>query len=160
LNINLATLEELSALEEVDQELALSIIDFRESNGNLQTLEELSEVDGYSSLKHDKLFRTNSIEKTYDVVAKVKLTTDGVGNTYVDSDQDDPKSITKNWKYTLTVNEEGTITGGVWADENNHPDFAWAPYSNPKHTSSGRSENPYLSYKNIITHFGEEIERK
>jgi competence ComEA-like helix-hairpin-helix protein len=160
LNINLASLEEMSALEEVDEKLASDIIEFRENNGNIQDLEELLDIEGFSTLKHGKLFRTEIIEKTYDVTAKVRLTTDSVGNTHIDSDQNDPNSITKNWKYTLTVNEQGTITGGVWADEENHPDFAWAPYSNPKYTSSSRSENPYLSYKNIITHFGEEIERK
>jgi competence ComEA-like helix-hairpin-helix protein len=160
LNVNLATLEELTNVEEVGSELATAIIKYRESNGTIQDLEELQQIDGYSANKHDDLLRTDIVEKTYFIDSIVTLTTDSVGNSHVDTDINDPDSMTKRWNYTLTVNEEGTITGGSWDDDSNHPDFAWVPYKNPKRFSDTNSENPYLEYGNLLDHFGDEVNRK
>jgi len=160
LNVNLATLEELSAERAIGEELATKIIEHREQNGTIQELEELHEIDGYKSSKHDRLLRTDIVEKTYSVESVVKLTTDSVDNDHIDRDLNDPESLTKRWKYTLTVNEEGTITGGEWNEDDNHPDFAWVPYQNPRTVSDSNSENPFLHYGNLLDHFGEEVERK
>ena len=159
-NVNLATIEELAALEQIDEELAKAIVGYREKNGTIQTLEELKEIDGYTPNRHDDLLRTTIIEQTYDVVVEIYLTSDSVDNDHVDSDINAPESFSEIWRYTLTVNEKGTITGGVWENEEDHPDFAWVPYTNPKRSSDSGSENPYLNYGRLLSHFGDDIERK
>ena len=160
INVNLATLEELSSHEKIGEELATALIEYREKNGTIQKLSELHGIPGYTLSTHDPLLRTDIIEKTYFIDTITSLTTDSVANEHIDTDINNPESITKYWNYTLTVNEEGTITGGEWSDDNNHPDFAWVPYRNPVRSYNTNSENPYLSYGRLLEHFGDEIERK
>ena len=159
INVNIATLEELSAVENIDTALAEGIIKYREANGTIQELEELHQIEGYSENKHDSLLRTNIVEKTYFIDSIITLTTDSVENDHVDTDQNDPSSLHKYWNYTLTVSEDGTITGGSWVDDTMHPDFAWVPYTNPKSVSDSNSENPYLPYGQLLNHFGTDIDR-
>ena len=42
------------------------------------------------------------------------------------------------------------MLSGTWADNNEHPDFAWVPYDNPTTTSSGNSENAFLNYGKLL----------
>lgn len=53
--------------------------------------------------------------------------------------EDDTKSDTKNkvtYKYELEVDEQGTILGGEWL-QNEHPDFLWVPRKDTKARSIG-----------------------
>ena len=105
----------------------------------------------------EDLITVDPIERTFDVVAEVKLTTDGVDATHIDGNS--PESFTETWAYELVTDEQGTVLRGTWANEDKHPDFAWVPYLNPESASSGSSENHYLPYGDLKKVFGEEIER-
>ena len=45
-------------------------------------------------------------------------------------------------------------------DPEEHPDFAWVPYSNPHERANGGSENPYLGYGQLLQVVGDDIERQ
>ena len=92
------------------------------------------------------------------VVATVLLTTDGVDETHVDDG--DPSHITKYWTYTLITDRDGLVVDGSWQQDDEHPDFAWVPYENPRGSSEGANENPFLRYGDILDVFGDDIERR
>ncbi len=160
ININSADIEGLMTLKGIDEEKAKSIIEWRENNGEFQRGRQITEVISW----WDYLFLRNDIthlpdERKYNVVATVTLTTDGVDADHIDSG-DEPESLKKVWGYTLVTNGKYEITGGEWDDEEEHPDFAWVPYHNPRYTSNGNSENPHLNYGHLLDTFGDEIERR
>ena len=119
-------------------------------------MEEVREVAGDAA---DKL-TVDLGRKTYDVVATVTFTTDGVGETHVDFDEDAPKGFDNTYRYTLVTDLEGNVLEGTWKDDKEHPDFAWVPYNNPRSSSDGNSENPFLEYGSVLDALGEDIERK
>jgi hypothetical protein len=86
------------------------------------------------------------------------LTTDSVGETHIDGDE--PRNFHDTWKYTLKTDADGIVVGGEWADEKDHPDFAWIPYHNTTRREHGGSENPFLAYGDLLDVVGEEIERR
>jgi len=100
----------------------------------------------------------NPIERTFDAVAVVTLTTDGVSENHVDSGE--PTNFEETWRYTLVTNKDGVVLRGEWDDERDHPDFAWVPYSNPHQVTNGGSENPYLVYGDLLDVLGEDTERQ
>jgi hypothetical protein len=44
---------------------------------------------------------------------------------------------------------------GAWANDREHPDFAWVPYFNDLGPASGGSENPYIAYRDVIRVIGD-----
>ena len=54
----------------------------------------------------------------------------------------------------------GTVVEGTWADESEHPDFAWVPFDNPTFVSNDSSENPFLSYGSPLNLVGTDLERR
>ena len=84
------------------------------------------------------------------MVAVLTFTSDGVDEDHVDADPDNPEHFTETYEYTLSTDANGLITGGSWADNNEHPDFAWVPYHNPTTSSNGSAENPFLQYGTFV----------
>ncbi|MCP4807935.1 MAG: ComEA family DNA-binding protein [Proteobacteria bacterium] len=162
-NINTASVEELDALPGVGPSKGTSIVEYREFNGPFQSLDELEEVSGIGpSTMEDvrPLITIDAFQRTFDVTASVKFATDGVSETHVDSG-DEPEGFTKTYNYTLTTDADGLVTGnGTWDDDNEHPDFAWVPYSNPTWEGNGSSENPFLPYGTLVEVLGDDVERK
>jgi len=160
-NINTASFEALVDLPGIEETLAQKIVDYRTENGPFQSVEEITDVDGigetiYSDVKD--IITTNAYQRSFSVSAKVTLTTDSVGETHVDGDE--PRNFLDTWNYTLFTDADGVVVGGEWANEKDHPDFAWIPYLNPSSASKGSSENPFLGYGELLDIIGEDIERK
>jgi competence ComEA-like helix-hairpin-helix protein len=161
LNINTATLEQIVDLPGIEETLAQKIIDYRIENGPFQSVEEITEVEGVGETilaDVQSLITTNAYQRVFSVVARVTLTTDGVGETHVDGDE--PRNFTDTWSYTLYTDANGVVVDGTWANESKHPDFAWIPYLNPDSASRGSSENPFLRYSDLLDIIGADIERK
>ena len=159
LNVNTATLDELAALDGIDERTAWEIVTYRDEHGAFQNMEELLFVDGYDADTMGSLLRTDLRTRVLQVSTDLKFTTDGVAEDHVDTDPNAPESFVESLNYTLELDEKGNIIGGKWKDETTHPDFAWVPYLNPRYTSDRGSENPYLVYENMLDAFGKEIER-
>ena len=162
-NINTATVDDLAALPGIGESLSEAIVEYREANGPFQSKEDLKDVDGIGDSRYadiEDLVTVNPIERSFDVSALVKLATDGVDETHVDTDQNAPSSISETWGYTLVTDEQGVVLSGKWDRDDHHPDFAWVPYSNPHSASSGSSENPYLDYGHLLDAIGTDFERK
>jgi hypothetical protein len=104
------------------------------------------------------LVTVNAMQRSFDISARVTLTSDGVDETYVDGDE--PKNFTDTWGYSLETDADGVVVGGEWKNEKDHPDFAWIPYHNTSRRETGGSENPFLSYGALIDVVGDDIERK
>jgi len=160
-NINTATQEMLEALPGIGQILSARIIERREDYGAFQTTEEIMEIWGigigtYNDIKD--LITIDAYQRRYDVSATVTFTTDGVDEDHIDGSL--PDRFTKTWDYTLHTDDKGQILNGVWENEDEHPDFAWVPYENPRSAGSGSSENPYLPYGTLLETLGSDIERR
>lgn len=77
-------------------------------------------ISGYSM----KIKQTGS--NSYSVKAKVKIHKyDGANTNRVGT----APTYTRTYRYTLTTNSSGGLTGGEWVSEN--PDFLWVPLSSP-----------------------------
>lgn len=161
-NLNTADAATLDTLPGIGASLAGRIISYREANGPFQATEDLVKVSGIGQSTYDKLKDLVTVDvaasqRTFEVEARVKLATDGVEETHVDSGE--PESIEEVWSYTLKTDQDGLVLEGTWAQNDKHPDFAWVPYQNPT-SSSGNSENPYLDYSALLGIIGADFERR
>lgn len=160
-DINTADFDTLLTLPEIGEKLAERIIDYREKHGPFQAVEGLDDVRGIGAATMSALDGLISVEpprRTFDVMADVRFTTDGVDPDHIDGDE--PRGFTESWGYTLVTDIDGTVVDGAWDDDNDHPDFAWIPYHNPTQGSRGGSENPYLIYGDMLEAFGQELDRR
>lgn len=160
LNINTATFEELDALPGIGETLADRIIEYRETVGAFQTVEELLEVRGIGNGTLNKFadqITVDPVRRTFDVVAAVDFATDGVSETHVDNGSPDARGFTNTYRYTLVTDANGLVLEGSWADDKKHPDFAWVPYGNGD-TATG-SENGYLPHGKVVKAFGSDPSR-
>ena len=169
ININTSSLDDMTEYG-VEKEYAISIIELREEIGIIESTQDLQAIEDYDE-DYDIFFHFENHEITYQIRATTTLTSDAVDPDHIDSNPDNPESMTEVWLYNLHVNDNGLIIGGEWKhptspnayDEDDkeipHPDFAWVPYNNPTKASNKSSENPFLDYGNIIKFFGTEIER-
>ena len=160
-NVNTATESELAALPGIGEAIAAAIVEKRYNEGPFQSVDELSAVDGVGETRFGEfkdLVTVEAFARLFDVTAKVTLTTDSVGETHIDGDE--PRNFHDTWKYTLKTDADGIVVGGEWADEKDHPDFAWIPYHNTTRRENGGSENPFLAYGDLLDVVGEEIERR
>jgi competence ComEA-like helix-hairpin-helix protein len=161
MNINTADLDTLMTLSGIAEVKGLAIIDYREANGPFQEVADLENVSGIGPATMsdlEGLITVNPFQRTFSVVADVTLTTDGVDEEHVDSG--DPESFGKTYRYILETDSNGVVVGGEWDDDENHPDFAWIPYYNPRTASQGSSENPYLDWGDLLDIIGSEFERE
>ena len=145
LNINTASFDELVALNGIGDTLADRIIEYRETYGAFQTVEEITEVRGIGSGTLKKIqddVTVDPVRRTFDVVANVDFATDGVSETHIDNGSPAAHGFTNTYRYTLVTDADGLVLEGTWDDIEKHPDFAWVPYGNGS-TASG-SENGYL----------------
>ncbi len=159
-NVNTATAEQLDALPRIGETLAGRIIDYREDNGPFQTVDELDDVKGIgpstlSSL--EGLVTVDAIRRTFMVEASVEFATDGVDETHVDNGPPGPDGFVEVYGYTLITDENGVVLEGTWDKDDEHPDFAWVPYSNP--STAGGSENAYLPHANLLKAMGSDLSR-
>ncbi len=166
ININTATLAELDSLPGIGEAYAGRIIQYRELNGPFQATSDITNVSGIGEKTYDDLaaliiVQDASNERTFEVVAAVKFSTDGVDEEHMDpAGNEEPNGFTNTYRYTLTTSADGVVIGdGVWEDDEEHPDFAWVPYSNPMGYPRNGSENGYLSYGNVVESLGS-LDRK
>jgi competence ComEA-like helix-hairpin-helix protein len=154
--INTADLESLAGIEGISEEAAKQIIEYREENGGFQSaadLEGLEDIDTDALLE---AIRFTPIERIFEGDVLVELTTDAVDPDHVDGDS--PETFLETWSFELVTDEDGLVLRGKWEDDNEHPDFAWVPYNNPRSASS--SENPHLEYSKMLDLFGKELDRR
>ncbi|MBT3219702.1 MAG: hypothetical protein HN348_11470, partial [Proteobacteria bacterium] len=155
-NVNTADAAELDTLPGIGPAYAERIIDFRQTNGPFQSVDDMVGVRGIGNTTLNKLrdlvtVDPESNERTFAVVANTYFATDGVDETWVDPNGSPAsKGFVKTYKYTLTTDADGMVTGGEWEDKTQHPDFAWMPYNNPMVEYSSGSENGYLSYQFFV----------
>ena len=123
ININTADLTTLQALDELDDDQAKQIIDYRTRNGNFQSIEELEKIPDIEVEKLKDVLSVVDPERSFNIRAEAKFTSDGVDPDHID-DTMGPESFTKVWSYTLVTNPEGMVLRGKWKDDESHPDFA------------------------------------
>jgi competence ComEA-like helix-hairpin-helix protein len=160
-NVNTASVQTLAALPGIGEVIAERIIEYRYYNGAFQSVEDLKTIEGIGDERFESmagLVTVNAMQRSFDISARVTLTSDGVDETYVDGDE--PKNFTDTWGYSLETDADGVVVGGEWKNEKDHPDFAWIPYHNTSRRETGGSENPFLSYGALIDVVGDDIERK
>jgi len=149
ININTADAAALDTLPGIGETLSWRIIDYRETYGPFQSIEDITKVRGIGSATFNKVedqITVDAFQRTFDVCADVQFSTDGVDEEHIDSTTA-PRGFTELYCYQLSTDSDGRVAGvGTWDDPSDHPDFAWVPYSNPVGASSGGSENPYLNY--------------
>jgi competence ComEA-like helix-hairpin-helix protein len=165
INVNTATSAELMTLDGIGEALAKRIIAYREANGPFQTLDGLVSVQGISAGLVEDLRETATVDvmseqRTFDVAASVRFSTDGVDETHVDSDENDPTGFTETYRYTLVTDRKGKVLSGTWANDREHPDFAWIPFNNPTQASTGGSENPYVPYGSFLGLVTRDLQRQ
>ena len=160
-DINTADVDGLDALPGIGETLAGRIVDFRERRGPFQDVDGLLEVDGIGEGTLEGLREratVDPVERTFDAVVEVTLTSDAVDAQHVDTGE--PTSFTETWSYALVTDARGTVLRGTWDKEDDHPDFAWVPYNNPSRPQTGGSENPYLDYGHMLEQLGDDLERR
>ncbi|TVQ90753.1 MAG: hypothetical protein EA397_11780 [Deltaproteobacteria bacterium] len=153
LNINTATRRELMALPGIGEVLADRIIESRELEGPFQDTADVTRVQGIGSGRYSDIAERITVDaqqRTFDVRATVRYTTDNVGVTHIDTDIDNPRGFSETYRYTLVTDMNGLVVDGEWHDERNHPDFAWIPYNNPLGVVHQSSENPFLVYRDYL----------
>ncbi len=163
ININTAGIEELSTLWGISTVRAQRTIQYRQDNGPFQTTEEIIDVRGigrglFNRIADQITVSQDSQLRSFDGTVKVKFTTDGVGESFIDADPESPNSFVDTYVFTLEASPTGEIITSTWDDPEKHPDFAWVPYANT--VRSGSSENPYLQWTNLEDYLGEGVVRE
>jgi competence ComEA-like helix-hairpin-helix protein len=163
ININTAGIDSLTTLWGISTVRAQRIIQYRQDNGPFQTTEEIIDVRGIGRGIFNRIadlitVTQDSQLRTFDGTVKVKFSTDGVGETFVDTDPESPNSFVDTYEFTLEASPNGEIINSTWDDPEKHPDFAWVPYSNS--VRSGSSENPYLDWRNLLDYLGDGVVRE
>jgi competence ComEA-like helix-hairpin-helix protein len=159
-NVNTASVADLAALPGLGEALAEAIVEHRYDHGAFQAVDDLIEIDGIGEarfLEFRERVTVDPFARAFRIVASVTLTSDGVDEDHVDGDE--PVNFKDTWTYTLKTDADGLVTGGEWDNEKDHPDFAWIPYHNTHRRETGGSENPFLSYKQLLDVVGDGIER-
>jgi competence ComEA-like helix-hairpin-helix protein len=163
ININTAGLEELKTLWGISTVRAQRTIQYREQNGPFQTIEEIVDVRGigwgiFNRIK-DQITVTQATElRSFAGTMRVRFATDGVGYSHVDSNPNQPQGFWKTWSFTMEASPAGEIISSAWDDNDEHPDFAWVPYTNT--VNSGRSENGYLHWTDLRDYLPETTVRE
>jgi competence ComEA-like helix-hairpin-helix protein len=160
-NINTASVDALDALPYISRTVATRIVEYRTYTRPFQTVDELVNVRGIGSSTLSRVRSLVSVapsERTFQVTATVTFESDGVAETWT-SDMG-PTTFDETWSYTLVTDADGRVLRGTWATNEEHPDFAWVPYDNPRGRSDGSSENPFLEYGALLSVLGEDIERR
>jgi competence protein ComEA len=156
ININTAGQSELETLWGVSTVRGSRIIAYRQAHGPFQTTEDIIKVRGigrgiYNRMKDSITVDANTNLRTFDGNIRATFSTDGVDETHLDTDQENPRSFDKTWYFTMEASPAGEIISSAWDDDNEHPDFGWTPYANT--LRSGSSENPFLNWLHLKTHF-------
>lgn len=152
-NINTASPGELVELPGVGDVLAERIVLSREELGPFQDTRDIQRVQGIGRGRYSDiadLITVDAQQRTFQVSATVRYTTDGVDTDHIDSDPDAPQGFSETYGYTLVTDMHGLVVSGTWDDEENHPDFAWIPYNNPLSEARGGGENPYIGYRDYL----------
>ncbi len=163
-NLNTADRVQLDALPGIGLVTADKIIAYRTTYGAFQVIDDVKKVPGMKTSYFDKFKGQVTVavatgERTFNVSAYARFADDGVSETHLDSSPSTPETLDRTWEYTLVTDKDGNVLRGTWADNNEHPDFAWVPYDNPTTTSSGNSENAYLSYGKLLEVVGTSLRR-
>jgi len=163
ININTAGIEELTTLWGISTVRAQRTIQYRQDNGPFQTTEEIIDVSGigrgiFNRIADQITVSQDSALREFDGSVKVQFATDGVTETFVDVDQENPNSFFDTYEFTLQASPNGEIINSTWDDPEKHPDFAWVPYANTPR--SGSSENPYLMWLNVLDYLGDDVVRE
>lgn len=162
-NVNTASADKMAALPGFGDATAARVVEYRFINGPFQDINELIEIEGIGEarfMEFKELVTVDAFQRSFSINANVTLTTDGVGETHVDGEGNEPRNFKDSWSYTLHTDADGLVVGGTWTTDTNHPDFAWIPYHNTSRRENGSSENPFLSYGSLLDVIGEDIERK
>jgi competence ComEA-like helix-hairpin-helix protein len=171
-NINTAGIEELKTLWLINDIRAQRIIDYREVNGPFQTPEEIVDVSGigwgiFGRIEDDITVSQASELREFDGTIRVRFATDGVGESHIDTNENEPQGFWKTWTFRIQTSPAGEVIGsGDWtvggtsipdieAGSADHPDFAWVPYTNT--IQSGRSENPYLHWFDLKSYLPDAV---
>jgi competence protein ComEA len=163
-NVNVASVAEIDAIPNVSTRVAEAVVRYRTDVRPFQTVDELIEVYGIGSSTLSKMRpyvtvqTTAATERTFEVTVLVSFENDGVEESYVSTQG--PTTFDETWSYTLVTDPNGQVLRGTWAVAEEHPDFAWVPYNNPRTRASGSSENPFLEYGALLDVLGEDLERK
>ncbi len=151
-NINTADVKELDSLNGVGKKTAENIIAYREHNGPFQKIEDLMKVKYITKTKFKKMKNHITVgfekpsKRTFDVDFTLYMASDSYAEDFAGDLKD--SSETRHYNYTLTTDKRGNIIGdGEWGQDDEHPDFAWIPYSN--YDSSRGSENAYLKWSTL-----------
>jgi competence ComEA-like helix-hairpin-helix protein len=157
LNINTAAAYKLAQLTGIDAYDAGKIVSYRIDHGPFQAVEDLASVEGISLRMVKDLgtvITVDPFQRNFYVRARLTFTNNAVPASHASADPDQPESFTEVYRYVLTTDQNGTITGGEWEDNSRHPDFAWVPYDNPSH--AGSAENRFMQYdlvKELVADF-------
>jgi competence ComEA-like helix-hairpin-helix protein len=144
-NLNTATVTELTALDGIGDVRALAILDYRYTYGPFQTVDELSLVSGIGAKTVDALAWELTVEprlREFSVEASVSLV--GAISHPSQVGVEAPQTGEIDYAYTLLTDENGRILGGEWDEYHDTPDVVWVPYDNPAYPLIG--ENPYVEY--------------
>ena len=158
-DLNRASYTELTAVPGLTPEMASTILDHRQRTGAFQSMDEVAAIIDVEPIAEHVSIGGAETERTFAVVAMVDLTTDNVQPHYIAVSTESPASLHETWGYTLRTDANGTVLGGTWDDNEEHPDFAWVPTLNPHLADSRGSENPFLVYGDLLDVMGRDLER-
>ena len=159
LDVNSASLQDLAAVDGIDEAQALAIVETRTARGAFQDLAELAAIDGLDPEALASVLTTDPVARVVHADIHLVLVTDAVGPEHVDADPDAPATESRDFGATLELDADGRIIGGRWDDPRNHPDFAWAPYANGV-IWPDKGENRWLNYGDYLDLMGREaVER-
>jgi len=152
ININKADVKELDKLWGIGKKSAQNIIAYREHNGPFQKIEDIMNVKYITERKFEHFKKDIAVgfEKPSKRTFDVEFTLNMASDSYSEDWAGDLKNSSEHrfYTYTLETDKEGNIVGaGEWGQDDEHPDFAWIPYSN-KDNSRG-SENSYLKWRTL-----------